>query len=110
MDEKTLIGSITFSNIANPNTWDIGEQKALVFSCPSEAKRGEELFTAMQEAAFKAGREAGMRESSEICKKRADWILTRQDGKPEELSNVILRHHASAHVSAQEEILSEIDK
>ena len=66
MDEKTLIGSITFSNIANPNTWDIGEQKALVFSCPSEAKRGEELFTAMQEAAFKAGREAGMREAAAI--------------------------------------------
>ena len=61
-------------------------------------------------AGFKAGREAGMREASEICKKRADWILTRQDGKPEELSNVILRHHASAHVSAQEEILSAIDK
>ena len=61
-------------------------------------------------AGFRAGREAGMREASEICKKRADWILTRQDGKPEELSNVILRHHASAHVSAQEEILSAIDK
>ena len=61
-------------------------------------------------AGYKAGREAGMREASEICKKRADWILTRQDGKPEELSNVILRHHASAHVSAQEEILSAIDK
>ena len=61
-------------------------------------------------AGYQAGREAGMREASEICKKRADWILTRQDGKPEELSNVILRHHASAHVSAQEEILSAIDK
>lgn len=67
-------------------------------------------ITPALEVAFKAGREAGMREASEICKKRADWILTRQDGKPEELSNVILRHHASAHVSAQEEILSAIDK
>ena len=69
--------------------------------------RGKEEIARL---AFEAGREAGMREASEICKKRADWILTRQDGKPEELSNIILRHHASAHVSAQEEILSAIDK
>ena len=67
-------------------------------------------YAAGYAAGIEIGREEGLREASEICKKRADWILTRQDGKPEELSNVILRHHASAHVSAQEEILSAIDK
>ena len=68
MDETPIVGSITFSNIANPNTWGLGgDSKALVFSCPSEAKRGEELFTAMQDAAFKAGREAGMREAAGLC-------------------------------------------
>ncbi len=40
---------ITFSSIANPNTWSIdGDSKVLVFASPSEAKRAEELFTAIQ--------------------------------------------------------------
>lgn len=65
MDEP-IVGRITFSNIANPNTWDIGERKALVFSCPSEAKRGEELFNAMQSAAYKEGFKAGMRRAAAL--------------------------------------------
>lgn len=40
---------VTFSSVDNPNTWNIeGESKCLVFASPSEAKRAEEMFTAMQ--------------------------------------------------------------
>lgn len=59
---------------------------------------------------YKTGFKAGLRRAAEICEKRADWIKGRQEGKPEELSNVILRHHAAAHRSASEEILAEADK
>lgn len=42
---------VTFSSVDNPNTWNIeGESKCLVFASPSEAKRAEELFTAMLRA------------------------------------------------------------
>ena len=42
---------VTFSSLDNPNTWGVeGESKRLVFASPSEAKRAEELFTAMQRA------------------------------------------------------------
>jgi len=42
---------VTFSSVDNPITWNIeGESKCLVFASPSEAKRAEELFTAMQRA------------------------------------------------------------
>ena len=40
---------VTFSSVDNPNTWNIeGESKCLVFASPSEARRAEELFAAMQ--------------------------------------------------------------
>ena len=40
---------ITFSSVADLNTWSIdGDSKVLVFASPSEAKRAEELFTAIQ--------------------------------------------------------------
>ena len=58
---------------------------------------------------FKAGREAGMREAAGLCEKRADFIRGQQSGPQDELSNVILRHHASAHRDAMESILSAIE-
>lgn len=48
MSDTPVVGKIEFSSVANPNTWDIGESKCLVFASPSEAKRAEELFSAMQ--------------------------------------------------------------
>lgn len=57
---------------------------------------------------FKAGREQGMREAAAICKGKADWIIGRQEGPQEELSNVIVRHHASAHLAAHDAILAAI--
>ena len=47
--DTPIVGSIVFSSISNPNTWSIeGDPKCLVFASPSEAKRAEELFQAMQ--------------------------------------------------------------
>lgn len=50
MSDKTpVVGRIEFSSIASPNTWNIdGDSKMLVFASPSEAKRAEELFSALQ--------------------------------------------------------------
>lgn len=102
MMDEPIVGSITFSNIANPNTWDIGERKALVFSCPSEAKRGEELFNAMQSAAYKDGFKAGMRRAVAIA---LDERLI-GDGIPHEADaayNMAIKHCVEA-------ILAEADK
>jgi len=49
-----------------------------------------------------------MREAAAICKGKADWIMGRQEGPQEELSNVIVRHHASAHFAAHDAILAAI--
>lgn len=56
MDTDTpVVGRITFSSVSDPNTWGIdGDPKRLVFASPSEAKRAEELFTAMQRALAEA--------------------------------------------------------
>lgn len=69
---------VTFSSLDNPNTWGVeGESKRLVFASPSEAKRAEELFTAMQRAltaereradmAKAEGIKEGMRRAAEIA-------------------------------------------
>lgn len=46
--KNQIVGSIVFGSISNPNLWDIGETKKLVFSSPSEAERGEKLFKSIQ--------------------------------------------------------------
>jgi len=69
---------VTFSSVDNPITWNIeGESKCLVFASPSEAKRAEEMFTAMQrelaaerERADRSkaeGIKEGLRRAAEMC-------------------------------------------
>lgn len=63
---------VTFSSVDNPNTWNIeGESKCLVFASPSEAKRAEELFTAMQ-LALTAERERADRNQEDA--ERISWL------------------------------------
>jgi len=59
---------VTFSSVDNPITWNIeGESKCLVFASPSEAKRAEELFTAMQRALTAEREIRRMRSGIGIC-------------------------------------------
>ena len=69
----------------------------------------KKALQAIFDSGFKAGREQGMREAAGLCEKRADFIRGQQSGPQDELSNVILRHHASAHRAAMESILSAIE-
>lgn len=78
---------VTFSSLDNPNTWGVeGESKRLVFASPSEAKRAEELFTAMQRA-LTAERERADRNQEDAERWRAAELLFEagyemEDGEP----------------------------
>lgn len=53
-----------------------------------------------------ASRKAALEEAAKLCLDRSEWIKGRQDGPPEELSNTIIRHHASASFADSDAILA----
>lgn len=57
-------------------------------------------------AAWLASRKAALEEAAKLCLDRSEWIKGRQDGPPEELSNTIIRHHASASFADSDAILA----
>ena len=76
------------------------------------ANSGLALYTMDDDlrAAWLASRKAALEEAAKVCEEKSAHAIRQQSGPQDDLSNIIIRHHASAHYACRDAILALKDK